>query len=516
MQVRDAAPSVHTMESLSAEAITIEAQARVEDALRNAGENAAGGGGRGGRAGEKGAGGLRGQEEGIIDKILVAKGEPATARQEMVHMLMAVTGIEDAEFAREFLQDNGWQLEPAVNQFMVMTEDGGGAGGGVPMAASPREAPAPSIPARPDPGPAPPVVQRLVDDMPGVDGPAQESVRNFAAEGRSFFSEPLVFPQAIVECPAGHAMEMLSSGSSWRCDVCKTSQHENPRLRCRRCDYDMCKTCIPSGCMAVAQSSAAAPEKLDYLFPPPADIMFQGSFDALRKAAEDEEKYCLVNIQKRQEFSSQMLNRDTWPDDTVRTIMGFRFVFWQQEYESVAGMQYLSCYPAATLPLVDIVDPITGGLLERIEEYQTAEQMVERLTRFIDSHQWGKMGISLSMSCPQVPLRMHALTRALFPVTTWFEWWLRSHAITESTQHNREFRCTACTPYCSTLTPVNRAGKVVVPTSNFSAPQHDLHSMSGMAQGPSAVSDGGGAFGGGDYMDRSTRMSLESEDAVRW
>jgi hypothetical protein len=78
----------------------------------------------------------------------------------------------------------------------------------------------------------------------------------------------------------------------------------------------------------------------------------------------------------------------------VRTIMGFRFVFWQQEYESVAGMQYLSCYPAATLPLVDIVDPITGGLLERIEEYQTAEQMVERLTRFIDSHQWGKMGMS--------------------------------------------------------------------------------------------------------------------------
>jgi len=372
-------------------------------------------------------------------------------RQEMVHMLMAVTGIEDAEFAREFLQDNGWQLEPAVNQYMLLTEDGGGAGGGVPMAASPREAPAPSIPSRPNPAPAPPVVQRLVDDMPGVDGPAQESFRNFAAEG-----------------------------------------------------------------MAVAQSSAVAPEKLDYLFPPPADIMFKGNFDALRKAAEDEEKYCLVNIQKRQEFSSHMLNRDTWPDDTVRTIMGFRFVFWQQEYESVAGMQYLSCYPAATLPLVDIVDPITGGLLERIEEYQTAEQMVERLTRFIDSHQWGKMGISLSMSCPQVPLRMHALTRALFPVTTWFEWWLRSHAITESTQHNREFRCTACTPYCSTLTPVNRAGKVVVPTSNFSAPQHDLHSMSGMAQGPSAVSDGGGAFGGGDYMDRSTRMSLESEDAVRW
>ncbi len=57
--------------------------------------------------------------------------------------------------------------------------------------------------------------------------------------------------RSIVECPAGHAMEMLSSGSSWRCDVCKTSQHANPRLRCRRCDYDMCKTCTPSGCCVV-------------------------------------------------------------------------------------------------------------------------------------------------------------------------------------------------------------------------------------------------------------------------
>lgn len=143
----------------------------------------------------------------------------------------------------------------------------------------------------------------------------------------------------------------------------------------------------------MAQSAATAPEKLDYLFPPPADIMFQGNFDALRKKAEEEEKYCLVNIQKRQEFASQMLNRDTWPDENVRAMMGFRFVFWQQEYESQAGSQYLSCYPANSLPIVDIIDPITGGLLERIEEYQTPDQMVERLTRFIDSHQWGKMGV---------------------------------------------------------------------------------------------------------------------------
>ena len=69
-----------------------------------------------------------------------------------------------------------------------------------------------------------------------------------------------------------------------------------------------------------------------------------------------------------------MLNRDTWPDDTVHTIMGFRSVFWQQEYESQPGVQYLSCRPATSLPIVDILDPITGGLLELFEVYQSAEK----------------------------------------------------------------------------------------------------------------------------------------------
>jgi hypothetical protein len=45
-----------------------------------------------------------------------------------------------------------------------------------------------------------------------------------------------------------------------------------------------------------------------------------------------------------------------------------------------AGIQYLSVYPSSTLPVVDIIDPSTGGLLMRIEEYQPVEQMVLHLT----------------------------------------------------------------------------------------------------------------------------------------
>ncbi len=175
----------------------------------------------------------------------------------MVTTLMAVAGIEDVDFAREILQDNGWQLEPSVNAYMMIIgeDDGGGLMGGG-MSSSPPESPRVRPPANQPPRPA------------------------AAAEG-----------------------------------------------------------------MQVPQSAAAAaPAKLDYLFPPPGDIMFPFNFDELCRHAAEEEKYCLVNIQKRQEFASQMLNRDIWPDENVRSIMGFRFVFWQHEFESSAGMQYLSVY----------------------------------------------------------------------------------------------------------------------------------------------------------------------------
>jgi hypothetical protein len=46
-------------------------------------------------------------------------------RENMVHKLIAVTGIDDADFARDLLHGNGWQLEPSVNAHRMMMEDTG-------------------------------------------------------------------------------------------------------------------------------------------------------------------------------------------------------------------------------------------------------------------------------------------------------------------------------------------------------------------------------------------------------
>ena len=45
--------------------------------------------------------------------------------QDMVHKLMAVTGIDDADFARDLLNGNGWHLGPIVNAHRMMIEDTG-------------------------------------------------------------------------------------------------------------------------------------------------------------------------------------------------------------------------------------------------------------------------------------------------------------------------------------------------------------------------------------------------------
>jgi hypothetical protein len=114
--------------------------------------------------------------------------EPLTSEcQEMVATLMAVAGIDDVDFAHEFLQGNDWQLKASVNAYKMMMFDEGGGGGmmGEGMSSSPPGSPRVRSPANlpPLPAPAPPVVQRLVDDRPSVEGPMYEAFRNFAAEG---------------------------------------------------------------------------------------------------------------------------------------------------------------------------------------------------------------------------------------------------------------------------------------------------------------------------------------------
>ena len=91
-----------------------------------------GGGGEGIGGGGAGAGGEH-IGEGLGGSVEAAAGPRPLAhpmetlsaeRQEMVRMMMEATGIDEAELARGFLQDNSWRLEKAVNMYMDATDAG--------------------------------------------------------------------------------------------------------------------------------------------------------------------------------------------------------------------------------------------------------------------------------------------------------------------------------------------------------------------------------------------------------
>lgn len=74
-------------------------------------------------------------------------------------------------------------------------------------------------------------------------------------------------------------------------------------------------------------------DHLHSLFQPPTDLVFRGSLQDAREAAKGDTKWLLVNIQDHQQFSSHMLNRDTWSDDVVQNVVASAFVFWQVRNE---------------------------------------------------------------------------------------------------------------------------------------------------------------------------------------
>ncbi|XP_071838691.1 UBX domain-containing protein 7-like isoform X2 [Apostichopus japonicus] len=113
----------------------------------------------------------------------------------------------------------------------------------------------------------------------------------------------------------------------------------------------------------IASSSKSKRKTLEDLFRPPIDLMFSGSFHAVREAGQSAGKWLMVNVQNTQEFNCQKLNRDVWSDPTVKSIIKESFVFWQVFHDSEDGLKYSQFYNVSEYPYVAILDPRTGELM---------------------------------------------------------------------------------------------------------------------------------------------------------
>ena len=68
-------------------------------------------------------------------------------------------------------------------------------------------------------------------------------------------------------------------------------------------------------------------------------------------------------VQDAEEFQCQVLNRDLWSNQGVKSIVREHFVFWQQYKESDEAVRYMTFYKISDWPYIAIIDPRTGRFI---------------------------------------------------------------------------------------------------------------------------------------------------------
>ncbi|XP_019056429.1 PREDICTED: plant UBX domain-containing protein 7-like [Tarenaya hassleriana] len=120
------------------------------------------------------------------------------------------------------------------------------------------------------------------------------------------------------------------------------------------------------------------------VYKPPFDLMFNGSLHQAKSAASEEDKWLIVNLQSREELASHTLNRDTWGDEVVAETITNNFVFLQVEHDASDGQKIHTFYNVETLPVVLVIDPITGQRMRLWYGMIEGETLLEELVPFMD------------------------------------------------------------------------------------------------------------------------------------
>lgn len=124
--------------------------------------------------------------------------------------------------------------------------------------------------------------------------------------------------------------------------------------------------------------------RLAMLFRPPFDIMSKRDFESAKTKAQKKKKWLMINIQDSGIFQCQALNRDLWSSKNIKRLIKKNFIFLQYQFESRDAQRYLNFYNVNDkdeLPHIAIIDPITG---ERLKQWNQTVPSVESFTADIN------------------------------------------------------------------------------------------------------------------------------------
>ncbi|XP_042420835.1 plant UBX domain-containing protein 7-like isoform X2 [Zingiber officinale] len=264
----------------------------------------------------------------------------AAERQQLVSSFLEIAVGQTADTATQFLEATGWKLDDAVQLFYVGNE-----GGGVESSFPPRQNNGTTS-----------EQQNVLASASSVKGALEDEVRApLPVKRDTLYGDPAFFrlqPSSVVAF--------------------------------RNFDEESKRSAVWESSESSASTETGTRDNLASLYSPPFALMFQGPFDQAKVEASLHRKWLLVNLQSNEEFSSHMLNRDTWANEAVAETIRSNFIFWQVYHDTSEGKKVCTYYSLFTLPAVLIIDPITGQKMRAWTGMVHPERLLEDLLPFLD------------------------------------------------------------------------------------------------------------------------------------
>ncbi|KAK9063833.1 hypothetical protein SSX86_017705 [Deinandra increscens subsp. villosa] len=256
----------------------------------------------------------------------------------LISSFLEIAPGQTYDTARQFLQATGWKLEEAIQLFYVENEFG-------------------------DTSSSSPYIPSLDNEMISMRnkflGVAENHMgfENIVGNDGSEIRAPLPVRRDVLYDPQTcySSDEELRSSDVWGADEGSTSAAETSR------------------------------DNLASLYSPPFALMYHGPFQMAKEAASGQNRWLLVNVQSTMEFSSHMLNRDTWGNETVAQAINNYFIFWQVCDDTEEGRKIVTYYKLDTIPVTLVLDPITGQKMRLWRGMIEPETLLEDVLEFTDN-----------------------------------------------------------------------------------------------------------------------------------
>ncbi|CAM8938222.1 unnamed protein product [Rhodiola kirilowii] len=276
-----------------------------------------------------------------------------TDQQSMVSLFLEIAVGQTSETARQFLQATCWKLEEAIQLFYVGND-------GAPMAAASNFPPTENFVS-----PSNHASEGLTNGNGNASVGQEDEVRPpLPVIREALYDDTMFYGAPRTGYPRG----------------------ASPSVAFRNFGEDMRRNAVwQSDQVGGAATADNNVQDLASLYRPPFELMHRGPFEEAKDAASVESKWLVVNLQSTKEFSSHMLNRDTWANEAVAQTIKTNFIFWQVYDDSSEGRKVCTYYKVGSVPVVLVIDPITGQKMHSWSGMVHPDRLLEDLIQFMDS-----------------------------------------------------------------------------------------------------------------------------------